>query len=236
MPHEKPRPPAHPSSPSFHTSPAPSKKGAFHTKQRWVRANAMADQSSQDRRARTGADTQRVAYARASLQVWRGGRTTTSMYCDTTVSKLLARSTFDNYIRCLLPQPFVPACPMPCPCLCERSVYACLPYLLCLHRFEFLDFCVRSARWVCTRASKLVHACALLLCDIQRGCPRALLNMWVHAYFFSAICNEHWVLIRFEDIRLSAYPCSCGYTLTIPPPHALPYCPRTNIPRVLFPS
>jgi len=236
MPHEKPRPPAHPSSPSFHTSPAPSKKGAFHTKQRWVRANAMADQSSQDRRARTGADTQRVAYARASLQVWRGGRTTTSMYCDTTVSKLLARSTFDNYIRCLLPQPFVPACPMPCPCLCERSVCACLPYLLCLHRFEFLDFCVRSARWVCTRASKLVHACALLLCDIQRGCPRALLNMWVHAYFFSAICNEHWVLIRFGDIRLSAYPCSCGYTLTIPPPHALPYCPRTNIPRVLFPS
>jgi len=90
--------------------------------------------------------------------------------------------------------------------------------LLCLRRFGFSDFCVRSAQWVCTRASKFVHACALLLCDIQRGCARALLNMWVHAYFFSAICNEHWVPISFGDIRLSAYPCSCGYTLTIPPP------------------
>jgi len=200
MPHEKPRPPAYPSSPSFHTSPAPSTKGVFRTKQRWVRAHAIADQSSQDRRARTGADTQRVAYARAlRLQVRQGGRTTTSMYCDTNVSKLLARSTSDNYIRCLLPQSFVPACPMPCPCLCERSVCVRLPYLLCLHRFEFSDFCVRFARWACTHASKLVHACALLLCDIQRGCARALLSMWVHAYFFSAICNEHWVLISFGE-------------------------------------
>ena len=101
----------------------------------------MADQSSQDWRARTGADTQRVnslcvrsclrmTYARAPLQVRRGGRTTTSMYCDTTVSKLLARSTSHNYIQCLLPQPFVPACPMPCPCLCERSVcYTCCVYI-----------------------------------------------------------------------------------------------------------
>jgi len=122
--------------------PAPSTKGAFHTKQRWVRAHAMVDQSSQDRRARTGADTQRVAYARALLQVRLGGRTTNSMYCDTNVSRLLARSTFVNYIRCLLSRPFVPACPMPCTCLCERSVCACLPYLLCLNRFEFSDFCV----------------------------------------------------------------------------------------------
>jgi len=234
MPHEKPRPPAHPSSPSFHTSPAPSKKGAFHTKQRWVRAHAMADQSFQDRRARTGADTQRVAYARAPLQVRRGGHTTTSMYCDTTVSKLLARSTSDNYIRCLPPQPFVPACPMsePCPCLCEHSVFACLPYLLCLHRFEFWDFCVRSDRWACTRASKLVHAWALLLCDIQRGCARTLLSMCVHDCFFSAICNEHWVLISFGDIGLSTYPCSCGLLSPFP----LPYYPRTKHFSCLFPQ
>jgi hypothetical protein len=32
MPQEKPRPPAHPSTPSFHTSSAPSTKGVFHTK------------------------------------------------------------------------------------------------------------------------------------------------------------------------------------------------------------
>jgi len=152
------------------------------------------------------------------------------MYCDTTVSKLLARSTSDNYIRCLLPQPFVPACPMPCPCLFECSVFACLPYLLCLHRFEFLDFCVQSDQWACTRASKPVHACALLLCDIQRGCACALLNLWVHACFFSAICHEHWVLISFGDICLSTYPYSCGYTLTIPPPHTLPYYPQIKHP------
>jgi len=75
--------------PSFHTSPALGTKDAFHTKHLWVRAHAMADQSSQDRRARTGKDTQRVAYARAPFQVRRGGRTTTSMYCDTKVRKML---------------------------------------------------------------------------------------------------------------------------------------------------
>jgi len=122
----------------------------------------------------------------------------------------------------------VPACPMACPCLCERSVCACLPYLLCLNRFELSDFCVRSARLACTRASKLLHACAL--CDIQRGSARVLLSMWVHAYFFSAICNKHWVLISFGDICLSVYPYSCGYTLTIPPPHTLPYYPWTKHP------
>jgi len=36
MPHEKPRRPAHPSSPSFHTSPALSTKGAFHTRAKRV--------------------------------------------------------------------------------------------------------------------------------------------------------------------------------------------------------
>ena len=97
-----------------------------------------------------------------------------------------------------------------------------------MNGFEFSDFCVRSAQWACTRASKLVHACTL--CDIQRGSARALLSMWVHAYFFSAICNEHWVLISFGDICLSACPCSCGCTLTIPPPHTLPYYPWTKHP------
>jgi len=116
-----------------------------------IRVHAIADQSSQDRRARTGEDTQRVAYARALLQVRQGGRTTTSMYCDTNVSKIAARSTSNNYIRCLLPQPFVPACPMPCPCLCERTVCACLPYLLCLNRFELSDFCKVCSVGVYTR-------------------------------------------------------------------------------------
>jgi len=188
----------------------------------------MADQSSQDRRARTGEDTQRVAYARAPLQVRRGGRTTTSMYWDTNVSKIVARSTSDNSIRCLLPQPFVPVYPMPCPCLCKRSVCACLPFFLCLNRSELSDFCVRSARWACTRTYKRVYACAL--CDIQRGSARVLLSMWVHAYFFFAICNVHWVLISFGDICLSAYPCSCSYILTIPHLHTLPYYPRTKHP------
>ena len=153
MSHEKPRPPAHPSSPSFHTSPALGAKDAFHTKKLWARAHAMADQSSQDRRTRTGEDKQRVAYARVPLQVRRGGRTTTSMYCDTNANKIVARSTSDSYIRGLLPQTFVPTCPMSCPCLsrCKRSVCACLSYLLCLNRFEFSDFSVRSARWTCTR-------------------------------------------------------------------------------------
>jgi len=166
MPHEKPRPLAHPSSPSFHTSPALGTKDVFHTKHLWVRTHTMADQSSQDQRARTGEDTQRVAYAQALLQVRRGGRTTTSMHCDTNVSKIVARSTSDNYIWCLLPQPFLPACPMPCPCLYEHYFSACLPYLLCLTRFEFSDFCVQSARWACTRT---FHT--------QRGSERALLSM-----------------------------------------------------------
>jgi len=67
------------------------------------------------------------------------------------------------------------------------------------------------------------------------GCAHAFLSM-VHAYFFSAICNERWALISFGDICGLACHCICGYTLTIPPSHTLPYYPRNNIPRVLFPS
>jgi len=54
--------------------------------------------------------------------------------------------------------------------------------------------------------------------------------MWVHAYFFSAICHERWALISFGDICGSACHCICGYTLTIPPPHTLTYYPRTKHP------
>jgi len=69
---------------------------------------------------------------------------------------------------------YVPACPEPYPCLCERSVCACLPCLLCLNTFELTDFCVRSARWACTHASKLVSACALLVGnskETNQACP-----------------------------------------------------------------
>jgi len=150
-------------------------------------AHVMVNHSSPDRRARRGADTQRVVYVRALLQVRRGGRTTTSMYCDTNVNKLLAHSTSNNYIWCLLPQPFMPACPMSCLCLCERSVCACLPYLLCLHRFEFADFCVRSARWACTRA--------LTLC-VHVHCYCVIYSEGVHARFSACGCM-HISFLRY---------------------------------------
>jgi len=159
MPHERTRRPAHPSSPSLHTSPGRCAKGAFPTGPMGDRAHAMADWSSQDRRERTGEDAQRVACTRATLQVGRGGCNAPSMYCDTNLGKLVDRSTPNSYIRCFLPQPFVPACPMPCPCLRKRSVCACLPYFLCLNRFELSGFCVRSAQWACARAST---ACAYI--------------------------------------------------------------------------
>jgi len=108
----------------------------------------MTDRSSQHRRARTGEDAQRVACARATFWVGRGGYTVSSMYCDTNLGKIVARSTSNSYIRCFQPQPFVPACPIPCPCLRKSSVCACLPYFLCLNRFELSGFCVQSARWV----------------------------------------------------------------------------------------
>jgi len=62
------------------------------------------------------------------------------------------------------------------------------------------------------------------------GCAHALLSMWVYVHFFSAICNEHWALISFSDISVPACHCLCGYTLTIPPPHTLPYYPQTQHP------
>jgi len=62
------------------------------------------------------------------------------------------------------------------------------------------------------------------------GCAHTLLSMWVHAYFFSAICNERWTLIGFGDICGSVCDCISGYTLTIPPLHTLPYYSQTKYP------
>jgi len=66
--------------------------------------HGMAEHSSPVRRARREADTQQAVYARTPSQVRQGGSTTSSMSCDTNVSKLLVRWAFDTYIRCLLPQ------------------------------------------------------------------------------------------------------------------------------------
>ena len=54
-----------------------------------------------------------------------------------------------------------------------------------------------------------------------------LLSMWVHACFYCVICKESWVLINFGDIYVPACHYICGYTLTIPPSHSLPYYPQT---------
>jgi len=98
MPHERTRRPAHPSSPSFHTSPGRGAKGAFPTGPMGDRAHAMADRSSQDRRARTGEDAQLVACARATLQVGRGGCNAPSIYCDTNLGTIVDRSTPNSYM------------------------------------------------------------------------------------------------------------------------------------------
>jgi len=66
------------------------------------------------------------------------------------------------------------------------------------------------------------------------GCAHALVSMCMHAYLFSAVCNERWTLISFGDICGSACHCICGYTLTIPPPHSFPYYPRTKHPSYLL--
>ena len=139
-----------------------------------------------------------------------------------------------SYIRCFLPQPFVPACPMPCPCFRKRSAGACLPYFLCLNRFELSVFCVRSVRWACARASTLVCACAL--CDMQQRSASQLLGMWVHAYFFPATCNKHWVVHSFGNI---CYLLILALAVILSPIPLTTPCLTIlgpKIPRVLFPS
>jgi len=52
----------------------------------------------------------------------------------------------------------------------------------------------------------------------------------MHAYCYCAIYNECLALTSFGDIYVPACHCFCGHTLTIPPPHTLPYCPQTQHP------
>jgi len=139
----------------------------------------MADQSSQDQRARIGADTQRVAYARAPLQVRRDRRTTISMYCDTTVNRLLARLNSNNYIRCLLPQPFVPHAP----CL----VHACAN-VLCSHVCHTCCVCIDLSAQIFAYSplGGRVHA-PLSLC-MHAHCYCAIYSEGVHARFSACGC------------------------------------------------
>ena len=44
------------------------------------------------------------------------------------------------------------------------------------------------------------------------------------------LCSVRTILISFSDICGSSCHCICGYALTIPPPHTLPYYPRTKHP------
>jgi len=135
----------------------------------------MADHSSPDRRARRGADTQRAVYARAPLQVRRGGRTTSSMSCDTNVSKLLVRWASDTYIRCLLPQllwcmPLHVMFPLPTTSCWLRTI--CTTILA-----KFMYACAKTTLFV-------AGACAYgSASGLIGGCAHALLSMWVHAYF-----------------------------------------------------
>jgi len=77
----------------------------------------------------------------------------------------------------------------------------------------------------------LAHTCEHVSAyGLLGGCAHVLLSMWVHAYFYCAIYNERWALISFGYICVPACHCICGYTLNIPPPHTLPYYPRTKHP------
>ena len=77
----------------------------------------------------------------------------------------------------------------------------------------------------------LAHTCGHVSAySLLGGRAHALLSMWVHAYFYCAIYNKLWALISFSDICVPACYCICGYTLTIPLPHTLPYYPGTQHP------
>jgi len=128
----------------------------------------MANQSSQDQRARTGADTQRVAYAHAPLKVRLGGRTTTSMYCDTNVinfllAQLSTITSGDSYPS--------PSCPH-APCL----VHACAKVL-------FAHVCHTCC--VCIHLSSRIFAYSPLSGRVQ-----APLSSCMHAHCYCAIYSE----------------------------------------------
>ena len=153
----------------------------------------MADHSSPDPRARRGADTQRAVYARAQLQVRRGGRTTSSMPCDTNVSKLLLQWASNNYIRCLLPQllwcmPLNVIFPLPTTSLhlvrparvvCMVSSMFCsltrqpVPVTSCV---ELQSFCpLPMSAMLVFLAQTCEHASAY---GLLGGCAHAPLSMW----------------------------------------------------------
>jgi len=54
--------------------------------------------------------------------------------------------------------------------------------------------------------------------------------MCAYAYCYCTIYNEYLALTSFGDVCVPACHCFCGYTLTISPPHTLPYYPRTQHP------
>jgi len=83
--------------------------------------------------ARRGTDTQLVLYAQPPLQVRRGGRTTTSMYCDTNVSR------WENFLLARLPTITYGAYPSPsCPHVpylvhaCENVLFAHVSHTCCV--------------------------------------------------------------------------------------------------------
>ena len=100
----------------------------------------------------------------------------------------------------------------------------------------------------CPHAPCLVHACAnVLFAHVCHACcvcidlnsrifaygplsgrAHAPLSMCVHAHCYCAIHSERWALTSFGDICVPACHCFCGYTLTISPPHTLPYYPLTQ--------
>ena len=63
------------------------------------------------------------------------------------------------------------------------------------------------------------------------GCAHALLSMWVHAYFFSTICNERWALISFGNICAFVGLLVNVFAFILspfPPPDTLPYYSQTK--------
>jgi hypothetical protein len=102
----------------------------------------------------------------------------------------------------------VRACPAPS---CTCPAHTCAQTL-------FARGC--HASFVCIDLSPQFLAYGLL-----GGCTQAPLHIWVHAYLYCVIYNNHWALIRFSGICVPIWSCVGGYALTIPPspcPNLLP--------------